>query len=163
MFQQQLLLKFTTQYARSGWITGHIIIFKSPFSALNMHRRNEDVATGTIYSNEPAVNDGSTCAQFYIGTTSYFCDVFGIKTDGQFLNTLLHVIKIRGAMDILISDRAQVELYTKLKDILRHLFIKDWQSEPYYQHHNAGERRYRNVKHNIQCVLNTTGAPPKFW
>ena len=160
----QKTFQATTQFANSGWITGHIRnTYKSPFPALNVHRRNEDVATDTIYSNVPAVDNGSTCAQLYVGTTSFFCDVFGIKTDGQFVNTLLDVIKTRGAMDKLISDRAQAEISSKVKNILRHLFIKDWQSEPHYQHQNASERRYRNVKHNMQRIMNTFGVPPQFW
>ena len=39
-----------TQYARSGWITGTTTqTHKSPFPALNVFRRNEAVATDTIY------------------------------------------------------------------------------------------------------------------
>ena len=57
----------TTQYARSGWITGDITnTFKSPFPALNVYRRNKDVATDTIYSTVLAVGDGSTYTQFNI-------------------------------------------------------------------------------------------------
>jgi hypothetical protein len=75
----------TTQYARSGWVTGHICnTHKAPFPALNVHWRNEPVATDTIYCDVPAIDDGSMCAQFYVGLHTKYCDAFGVKTDGDF-------------------------------------------------------------------------------
>ena len=154
----------TTQYARSGWITGRITnTFRSPFPAMNVPRRQEAVATDTIYSDTPAIDNGSTCAQFYVGVKSKFCDVFGMKSDSQFANSLFDIIRMRGAMDTLISDRAQSETSRRVQDILRHLFIKDWQSEPHFQHQNPAERRYKHVKHNVNAVLNLVGAPAYCW
>ena len=154
----------TTQYAQSGWITGHIEnTYKSPFPALNCRRRNESVATDTVYSDTPAIDNGSTCAQVFVGKQSKFSDVFGMRTDSQFVDTLMDVIRKRGAMDQLVSDRAQVEISTKVKDILRHLCIDDWQSEPHYQHQNFAERRYKAIKRNVNMVLNKSGAPAHCW
>jgi hypothetical protein len=48
----------TTQYARipmSATLKKH---FKSPFPAMNVHRRDEPVATDTVYSATPAVDSG---------------------------------------------------------------------------------------------------------
>ena len=106
--------KSTTQYARSGWITGRITnTFRSPFPAMNVPRRQEAVATDTIYCDTPAIDNGSTCAQFYVGVKSKFCDVFGMKSDSQFANSLFDIIRMRGAMDTLISDRAQSRLHKR--------------------------------------------------
>jgi len=66
-------------------------------------------------------------------------------------------------MDLLISDRAQAEISNKVKDILCHLCIDDWQSEPHYHHQNAAEWRYRWVKHATNQVLNSTGATSYCW
>ena len=66
-------------------------------------------------------------------------------------------------MDVLISDRAQMEISNKVKDILRHLIIDDWQSEAHYQHQNAAERRYKHIKRNVQNVLNISGATASCW
>ena len=154
----------TTQYAQSGWITGHIEnTYKSPFPALSCRRRNEYVATDTVYSDTPVIDNGSTCAQVFVGKQSKFSDVFGMRTDSQFVDTLMDVIRKRGAMDQLVSDRAQVEISTKVKDILRHLCIDDWQSEPHYQHQNFAERRYKAIKRNVNMVLNKSGAPAHCW
>ena len=58
----------TTQYAWSGWITGYIYnTHWAPFPALNVSQRNEPVATDTIYSDMPVVDNGSTWAQFFTG------------------------------------------------------------------------------------------------
>ena len=48
------------QYTGSYPLRKH---FKSRFPALNVHQRNEPVATDTIFSDTPAVDNGSTCAR----------------------------------------------------------------------------------------------------
>ena len=154
----------TTQYAQSGWITGSIYdTYRSPFPALNVRRRNESVATDTIFCDTPAIDDGATCAQFFTGLQSKFCEVYGMKTDGHFVRTLMDTIRKNGAMDTLVSDRAQSEMSNKVKDVLRHLCIDAWQSEPHYQHQNQAERRYKSVKHNVNKVLNMAAAPAYCW
>lgn len=154
----------TTQYARAGWITGHITdTYRSPFPALNVRRRNEPVATDTIFSDTPAIDNGSTCAQIFIGVHSKFCDVFGIRSETAFLQTLQDVIRKRGAMNQLVSDGGEALISNKVKDVLRHLCIKEWRSEAHYQHQNPAERRYGTIKHNVNRVLNMTGAPASCW
>ena len=156
--------KATTQYARSGWITGRITqTHKAPFPALNVLRRNEAVATDTIYCDVPALDNGSVCAQFYVGVDTKFCSAYGIKTDGQFIDTLLNTIRFHGAMHTLITDGAKAELSKRVQDVLRHMIIKHHQSEPHFQHQNPAERRYKTVKSNVNIVLNRTGAPSQYW
>ena len=48
--------------------------------------------------------------QIFIGTETLMTDVYGIKSNEQFVNTLEDSIRKRGAMNKLISDRAQVEI-----------------------------------------------------
>ena len=52
-------------------------------------------------------------------------NIFGMKTESQFVNTLQDVIRMRGAPTKLISDSAQVEISNKVKDILQYLYIED--------------------------------------
>ena len=55
----------TTQFYRSTPFSNYLKkMYKAPFPALNVHRRNEDVATDYIYCDTPAIDDGSTGAQF---------------------------------------------------------------------------------------------------
>jgi len=154
----------TTQFARSGWISGRIYdTHRAPFPALNVTRRNESVATDTFYSGTPAVDDGATSAQFFVGTQTKFVEVYGLKSDSHFIKTLWDTIRRYGAMDVLVSDRAQLEISNKVHDVLRHLCIKDRQSEPHQQNQNPAERRYKDVKFNAQRVMNLSGAPPSTW
>ena len=131
----------TTQYARSAMGGIHLKnTYHSPFPALNVHRRKEAVATDTVYADEPAIDNGCTAAQLFIGHDSLVADAYPLKTEKQFVNTLEDNIRKRGAMDKLISDRAQVEVSKRVQDILRAYHIDDWQSEPHYQHQNMAER-----------------------
>ena len=153
----------TTQFARgrvSETIRQH---WKTRFPACNVRRRNEAVATDTVFSDTPAVDSGVKAAQIFIGRTSLVADVYGIKTDKEFVNTLEDNIRERGAMDKLISDSARAETSTRIKDILRALVIAEWQSEPYQQNQNFAENRYGTIKSATNRVLNRSGAPPECW
>jgi hypothetical protein len=62
-------LKSTTQYARVPMSDVMKRFYKSPYPALNVPRRNEDLLTDVIYSDTPAIDDGSTRAAIYSGRT----------------------------------------------------------------------------------------------
>jgi hypothetical protein len=153
----------TTQYARMPMSTYLKRQFKSPYPALNVHRRHEPVATDTVYSDTPAIDGGERYAQLFIGTESLVTDVEGMKTDKQFVNTLEDNIRRRGAPTKLISDSAKVEISNKVKDILRALCISDWQSEPHQQQQNPAERRYQTIKSLTNIILDRTGSPASLW
>ena len=137
--------------------------YMSPKPACNVHRRDENVATDTVFADTPAVDCGVTSAQFFVGCESMVCDLYPLKSNKQFVNTLEDNIRERGAMNKLISDSAQVEISNKVKDILRALIIGDWQSEPHRQNQNPAERRYQHVKMMTNMLLNRTGALACTW
>jgi hypothetical protein len=121
----------TTQYARrpqSEILRRH---HKAQFPALNVTRRNEPLATGYVYSNTPAINDGSTGAQFFVGTQTQVCDIYRCKTDGEFLRTLQENVRRHGTPTKLISNNAQSEISKTVLQYLRALVINSWQSEPH--------------------------------
>ena len=153
----------TTQYARLPMSTLLKKRYKSPFPALNVHRRDEPVATDTIYSDTPAIDSGATIAQVFVGVESLVTDVYAMKTDRQFINTLEDQIRQRGAPSKLISDRAQVEVSNQVKEILRAYCINDWQSEPHHQHQNFAERRIQQLKTLVNIIMDCVGAPPHTW
>ena len=72
--------------------------FKSRNPVFNIPRRSEAVATDTIFSDTPAVDDGSTMAQFFCGCDILVCKAYGIKSTKQFINTLSDNIIKRGAI-----------------------------------------------------------------
>jgi hypothetical protein len=92
--------------------------YKSPNPALNVRPHDEPVATDTIYSDTPAIDCGITSAQLFVGTKTHTADVYPIKSDKQFVNTLLDNITQCGAPTKLISNRAQVEISECVKQVL---------------------------------------------
>jgi hypothetical protein len=153
----------TTQWARMIERYPFRKHFKSRFPALNVIRRNEIVATDTIFADTPAFGTTYRLAQIFVGTTTFVTDVYPMKRESDFLNTLQENIRKRGAMDKLASDSANVEISANVKDLLRHYMIDDWQSEPYHEHQNPAERRYQTVKRYTNVILDRTGAPPAAW
>ena len=102
-------------------------------------------------------------AQFFVGRDTLVCDAYGIKTQKQFINTLYDNIRFRGAMTTIITDGGRYEISKKVADLLRNLFIKQHESEPYHQHQNKAEQRYGVVKRYINTLMNLTGAPAHCW
>jgi hypothetical protein len=98
------MFEHTTQLARMPMRTILKKRYKSPNPALNVHPRDEPVATDTIYSDTLAIDCGITSAQLFV--------------DKQFVNTLLDNITQCGAPTKLISDRAQVEISEHVKQVL---------------------------------------------
>ena len=123
-----------------------------------MHPCDEPVATDTIYSDTPAIDCGVTSAQLFVGTKTHTADVYPIKSDKQFVNTLLDNITQHGAPTKLISDRTQVEISERVKQVLRPLHISTWQSKPHQQHQNPAKRQYQNIKRLCNTILDRSGA-----
>ena len=80
-----------------GWVNKHTIEkpstkplnvpmtkhFKSRFPAFNIHRRSEEVATDTIFSDTLAFDSGVTMAQIFVGQRSLVTDVYPLKSQKQ--------------------------------------------------------------------------------
>ena len=66
-------------------------------------------------------------------------------------------------MTTLITDGGRYEISKKVADLLRNLFIKQHESEPYHQHQNKAEQRYGVVKRYINTLMNLKGAPAHCW
>jgi len=141
----------TTQFATNIMIGNKILqTIKSPWPANKVRRRNEPVATDTIKAQAPAVDDGSTMTQLFIGRKSLMADAHGVKTDAALVNALEDNTQLRGAMDKLISDGAKAELSDRAKDVLHSLCIDDWHSEAHHQHQNFAEHHWRHIKKNVE-------------
>ena len=80
----------TTQFA-TAINTGRNLqqTIKSPNPAHNVFRRNEPVASDTIFAEEPAIGGSETMAQLFIGRKSFVSDVCGMRSENEFVNTLL--------------------------------------------------------------------------
>ena len=62
---------------------------------------------------------GSIAAVIFVGLTTQVTDVYGIKRDSQFVNTLEDNLIQRGAPNKLVSDRAKVIISNKIEEILK--------------------------------------------
>jgi len=153
----------STQHARYPQGTNLKKMFKTAFPACNVPRRNEDVATDTFYSDTPAVYGGQVIAQLFVGRVTNVTDIYALKSGKQFVNSLQDNIRQRGAMDRLLSDRAQVEIGSRVVDILRAYAIGDWQSEPYHQHQNYAENRYQTVKDCVNRLMDRENVAADCW
>jgi hypothetical protein len=102
-------------------------------------------------------------AQMFIGRKSGALDAHPIVSAKEFANTLLDNITKRGAPDVLTSDHANYEMLPRVKDVLRTLMIGHWKSEPYYQHQNFAEQRWRHAKKNLEWLMDFLDVPPDCW
>ena len=66
-------------------------------------------------------------------------------------------------MTTLSTDGGWYEISKKATDLLRSLFIEQYESEPYHQYQNKAEQRYGVVKRYINTIMNLTGAPAHCW
>ncbi len=153
----------TTQWARMVERYPFRKHFKSRFPALNVIRRNEAVATDTVFSDTPAVASGCKVAQIFAGCKTFVVDIYPMKLEADFVRTLQDNIRERGAMTKLISDMAKVETSSRVNDILRLYSIQNGHSEPYHEHQNPAERRYQTVKRFSINIMERTGAPANTW
>ena len=159
----QKTFDLTTQYARLP--VGDVLrrTFKTPFPLLNVQRREEAVYCDQIFSDTPAIFGGETSASIFAGRESRVKDVYGMKTGRDFPKTLEDNVTQRGAMTILGSDRANIEISKRVKEFLRSMLIKSWQSEPHKQNQNFVEREYQDVKKNVNTLMDRTGSPASTW
>ena len=156
----------TTQLGRLGAVKGMQLYNrrKAPNPALNIPRRNEPVATDTVFGGTPAVDNGSTCAQFFVGRKSGFRSAEGLgKSTKKFATVLMNHIRRYGAMDQLVSDSAKVEISARVTEILNIFGIKDYQSEPYNKNQNFAERVWQQVQEMSNRLLNMGDCPNDLW
>ena len=137
--------------------------FKPRNPVSSIPRCSEDLATDTIFSDTPAVDDGPTMAQFFCGHDTPVCDAYGIKSTKQFINTLSDNIRKWGAMDTLISDGGNYDISKGVTDRLHSLFIQDYQSKSYHQDQTKTETCFGPAKRCTNTAMNTSGYLACCW
>jgi hypothetical protein len=157
-------LKCTTQLARMCIrypLRKHL---KARNPHLNVKRLDEAVSTDPIFANCKSLYHGYIGAQVYYGLRSRHMDVYGLKSESDFPDTLRDFIREQGAPSILRRDNARTESSAKVKAITREMFIKDQFSEPYNQQQNKVEGgAIKWLKNATHTLLDRTGAPDIAW
>ena len=157
-------LENTTQYARTN-LAGPMIKEKhrAHYPAANIQRRREAVAMDDIDMKVPAVADGATVLFFMVGRSSHVIDVFGLASKAQSTNAVEDSIRMRGAMEKIITDKADHLTGRRMLDILRAYMIKGWASEPYQHRQNFAERAWRDFKAYMMLIMKTSNAKANEW
>jgi len=81
-------LEATTQYAWNSYNLPFCKHYHLHFPALNVDWLHEAVATDTIYSDTPAIDDGATCAQIFVDQETLGANVYSMKLDKEFIDIL---------------------------------------------------------------------------
>ena len=97
------IFQLSTQFAR---IPASSVV-NSQFPAMTSKRTSDPVATDTVHCDTPSVENGSKCAQSFVGSNALVTDVHGMKSDNTFFNSLEDTIRKRGDMGKSTSDSAQ--------------------------------------------------------
>lgn len=138
----------TTQFVETVWFnTPRLPLrrhYKSRVPFMNARRLNEGYATDTIFANCKA-QDGSPCAQIYVGVDSKFVSLESMQSKSQMPRRLLIFIRTWGAMHFLWRDMAKEEDIKAVNDILRSNLAPNRFSEPYNEHQNPAERKILDV------------------
>ncbi|HEY9706867.1 MAG TPA: hypothetical protein V6D48_01550 [Oculatellaceae cyanobacterium] len=80
-------LENTTQLAQNLVRLPMRMHYKPRFPALNVRRLRETFATDTFFSSEKALG-GFICAQLFVGKSSTFTEIYGMKDKSQMPETL---------------------------------------------------------------------------
>ena len=153
----------TTQFFRNSYRLPFRKHYKSRFPSANVSRRNETVATDTMYSDTPAIGNGAKACQVYVGRSSLVTDIYPMMTDKYFFKTLEDCIRQRGAPEVLMSDNAKAQTGKKVQDITRMYRTKHVTCEPHHQHQNFAENRIGTLKDMTNNVMDRSGCPPSCW
>ena len=102
-------------------------------------------------------------AQIVVGKRTLVTDVYPLKSQKQFVNTLEDNIRFRESMTKLISDYAKIEISNNVEDMLRMYHSSGWNSEPYHQNQNPAEGRYCTLISWTNTIMNRSGAPADCW
>jgi hypothetical protein len=159
----QHTLRQTTQLAKS---TIHYPMrrhLKSRFQMLRNKRLNEIITTDTYFANEKSI-EGYHCVQVFFGMTSKILYVAGMKTEPEFADVNLEIIRICGIPSALRRDNAKSEMSQRVKDIHRDLIIADQRTEPHSPWQNSVELNGLNyLKSHAQVLLDRSGTLDNLW
>ena len=98
-----------------------------------------------------------------VGNTSTFTAVYGMKREGEGLETLEQFITDWGAPDCIRRDNSKMQNSDGWKKMERKMKIKSETSEPHNQQQNPAERRIQTIKRGTQEIMDRTGSPKFMW
>jgi hypothetical protein len=133
---------------------------KIRFQMLRHKRLNEVITTDKYFANEKSI-EGYHCAQVFFGMITKMMYVAGIKTESEFADVYLDVIRKYVIPSALRRDNnAKSEMSQLVKDIHSDLIIADPWTEPHSTWQNPAELNgVKYLKSHLKIPLDRTGAP----
>jgi hypothetical protein len=115
-----------------------------------------------MFASVPAVG-GDTCCQLYVGNTSSFTAIYGMKREGEGLSSLQQFVTDWGAPDCIRRDNSQMQNSEGWKSFERKMQIKSETSEAHNQQMNPAERRIQTIKSGTNQLMDRTNTPKNMW
>jgi len=125
-------------------------------------QRGEPVASDELYTDTPAIDNGSTRCQIFVGMNTDVVNIYPMKFSKQFVNTLEDNVRFGGAPTKLVSDRAQLEISSRALKFLRVYGISANQMGRWGDNQRASEpHRKRRSCH--MCYIRIQEQPSWHW
>jgi hypothetical protein len=106
---------------------------------------------------------GALGFQCFVRHDSKHLAVYMVQTDKAYPICLGEYIRTHGAPKKMFCDNAKAETLEAAKEIYCNFGIADRNSEPYYQNQNAAEREIKDVKKEMELLMNITNTPHNMW
>lgn len=163
-------IRNTTQFYRAEKRYPPHRHLKSRFPGANVRRLPKKVATDTMFSDTPALDDGiaghggCTAVQLYVCLDSRYIRAYPMSSKAQLPSTLLQFINDCGAPLGLVSDGAKEAISLTVQDIERQYNICSHHiSKPENQNQNPAERVISDVERLVNVNMDRTGSPTPMW
>ena len=143
---------------------------KARFPGANVARMPETVASDTLFSDTPALDDGitghggCTMIQIFHGCDSGLTEGFPMDKKSDFPHVFSDFIRLWGAPAHLFTDNALEECSKAVLDLLRLYHIgRHYTSEPYHQNQNPAEWKIQDVKRTTNGIMDRTASRACEW
>ena len=161
----QQTLDCTTQLA---WMALRVPLwkhYKARFPWLNCTRLDEAVSVDPFFANCKSIAHGFTGAYLFMGVTSRYFNLYGLKPKGRHFTLILQDFFCKeGAPSILRSDNGKDLCSEEVKTALHKVLTKEQFSEAYNPQQNPVESGLiRWLKNACHVLLDRTGAPDHAW
>mgnify|MGYP003449427917 FL=1 len=143
---------------------------KARFPGANVPHMPETVASDTLFSDTPALDDGvtghggCTMIQIFHGCESGLTEGIPMEKKSEFPKAFADFIRRWGAPEHLFTDGALEECSKAVTDLMRMYCIgRHFRSEPYHQNQNPAERKIQDLKKTTNGIMDRTGSRACEW
>jgi hypothetical protein len=143
---------------------------KARFPGANVPHLPETVASDTLFSDTPALDDGvtghggCTMIQIFHGCDSGLTEGIPMEKKSEFPDVFADFIHRWGAPANLFIDGALEECSKAVTDLLRMYSIgRHYKSEPYHQNQNPAEHKIQDIKQTTNGIMDRTGSRACEW